>query len=124
VKAIRAELNMLFDELKALKIVKSASIKVGTKILKSHMFVVAKYLASGEFGKMKAQLVVDWRDQHVNLYLKKSSPMVAIHSVLIVLGIVAAKPWRFMVKINVKGAFIQMTMTGEPTYMKLDKDMM
>lgn len=62
-KAIRAELNMLFDELKALmKIVKSASIKVGTKILKSHMFVVAKYLASGEFGKMKAQLVVDWRD--------------------------------------------------------------
>jgi hypothetical protein len=60
---IKAELRMLFEELKALRCVKRASIKAGTKILKSHMFVVEKYLANGSFDKMKARLVVDGRDQ-------------------------------------------------------------
>jgi hypothetical protein len=46
------EIRMLFEELKVLQVVKRASIKAGTKILKSHMFVVAKYLASGEFDKI------------------------------------------------------------------------
>jgi hypothetical protein len=47
--AIKAELRMLFEELKALRCIKRASIKAGTKILKSHMFVVEKYLANGSF---------------------------------------------------------------------------
>jgi len=46
-KAIESELKMLFAELKALRCVKRAAIKAGTKILKSHMFVVEKYLANG-----------------------------------------------------------------------------
>jgi hypothetical protein len=37
--AIEAELRMLFQELKVLRCVRRASIKAGTKILKSHMFV-------------------------------------------------------------------------------------
>ncbi|MFN9983878.1 MAG: hypothetical protein ACK53Y_28385, partial [bacterium] len=41
--AIEAELRMLLKELKALRCVRRASIKAGTKILKSHMFVVEKY---------------------------------------------------------------------------------
>jgi hypothetical protein len=57
--AIKAELRMLFEDLKALHCVRRASIKAGTKILKSHMFVVEKYLADGRFDKMKARLVAD-----------------------------------------------------------------
>jgi hypothetical protein len=41
-----------------------------------------------------------------------------------VLGMMAEKPWRVTVKIDIKGAFIQMPMKGEPTYMRLDKSLM
>ena len=61
-KAIKAELTTLFKDLKALRAVKRASIKAGTKILKSYIIVMMKYLASGEFDKMKARLVADGRD--------------------------------------------------------------
>jgi hypothetical protein len=43
--AIKEEIKMLFADLKALRVVRHALIKAGTKILKSHMFVVAKHLA-------------------------------------------------------------------------------
>jgi len=122
-KAIKTELKMLFQDLKALRVVKRASIKAGTKILKSHMFVVSKYLASGEFDKMKARLVADGRDQDPELYPDKSSPMVALHSVFTVLGMVASHKWRVTLKIDIKGAFLQTPMEGEPTYMKLDQRM-
>lgn len=54
---------MLFQDLKALIAVKKAEIKDGTKTLKSHMFMVTKYLVMWEFDKMKAHLVADGRDQ-------------------------------------------------------------
>jgi hypothetical protein len=62
-KAIKEEIKMLFADLKALRVVRRGLIRVGTKILKSHMFVVAKHLASGEFHKIKARLVADGREQ-------------------------------------------------------------
>jgi hypothetical protein len=124
VKAIREEIRILFEELKALRVVKRASIKAGTKILKSHMFMVAKYMASGEFDKMKACLVAEGRDQDAEWYPNKSSPTVPNHSIFTVLGMMAGKPWRTTVKINIKGAFVQTSMQGEPTYMKLDKILM
>jgi hypothetical protein len=64
-KAIKIELRMLFEELKALRPVRRATIKGGTKILRSHMFLVEKYLADGTFDKIKARLVADGRD-HVS----------------------------------------------------------
>jgi len=109
--------------LNALRAVKRASIKAGTKILKSHMFIVTKYLALGEFNKMKARLVADGRDQDPELYTNKSLPMVALHSVFTVLGVVACHKWRVTVKIDIKRAFLQTPMEGEPTYMKLDRKM-
>jgi hypothetical protein len=115
---------MLFKDLKVLRAVKRASIKAGTKILKSHMFVVTKYLASGEFDKMKARLVADGRDQDPELYPNKSSLTVALHSVVAVLGLVASHKWHVTVKIDIKGAFLQTPMEGEPTYMKLNRKMM
>jgi len=123
-KAIKAELMTLFQDLKALRAVKRASIKAGTKILKSHMFVVTKYLVSGEFDKMKARLVAGGRDQDPELYPNKSSPTVVLHLVFTVLGLVACHKWQVTVKIDIKGAFLQTPMEGEPTYMKLDKKMM
>jgi hypothetical protein len=100
------------EHLEEIRPVKRASIKAGTKILKSHMFVVTKYLASGEFDKMKARLVADGRDQDPELYPNKSSPTVALHSVFTVLGLVAGHKWRIAVKIDIKGAFLQTPMEG------------
>jgi hypothetical protein len=119
-KAINGELKMLFQELKALRPVRRASIKGGTKILRSHMFVVEKYLAGGEFDKMKARLVADGRDQDGSLYPDKASPTVAIHSVFTALGLMVSKKWLIVAKIDVKGAFVQTPMEGEPVYMKVD----
>lgn len=48
--------------------------------------------------KMKAWLVADGRDQFIDLYPNKSLPTVAIHSVFMVLGLVAVKQWRVMAK--------------------------
>jgi hypothetical protein len=118
--AIKAELKMLFEDLKALRCVRRAEIKAGTKILKSHMFVVEKYLANGEFDKMKARLVADDRDQDAAMYPDKSSPTVAIHSVFTALGLASGKPWRIVIKIDIKGAFVQTPMRGEPVYMRVD----
>ncbi len=86
-KAIKIELRMLFEELKVLRPVRRAAIKGGTKILRSHMFLVEKYLADGTFDKIKARLVADGRDQDVMMYPNKASPTVAIHSVFTALGV-------------------------------------
>ena len=41
-------------------------IKAAIKMLKSHMLVVKKHLALGEFDKMKARVMEDYMDQDVN----------------------------------------------------------
>jgi hypothetical protein len=84
------------------------------------MFVVEKYLANGKFDKMKARLVADGRDQDAAMYPDKSSPTVAIHLVFTALGLASGKPWRIVMKIDIKGAFVQTPMKGEPVYMKVD----
>jgi hypothetical protein len=84
------------------------------------MFLVRKYLADGAFDKVKARLVADGRDQDPAMYPNSSSPTVAIHSVFATLGIASTKPWRMVVKKDIKGAFVQTPMTGEPTYVRID----
>jgi hypothetical protein len=121
--AIKIELCILFKDLLALRVVRRAAIKGGTKILCSHMFVVEKFLANSEFDKMRARLVADGRDQDAEMYPNKASPMVVIHSVFAVLGLACMKLWWIVIKIDIKGAFIQMPMTGEPIYMKIDPKM-
>ncbi len=119
-QAIKAELRLLFDELKALRVIKRAEVTKSAKVLKSNMFLVRNYLADGSFDKVKARLVAVRRDQDAELYPNKSSPTVAIHSVFTVLGLAATKTWRIVIKIDVNGAFVQTPMSGEPTFMKLD----
>jgi hypothetical protein len=119
-KAIKKELAQLFEELVAIVPVKCHEIPPNATILNSHMFLVNKYNAEGEFEKVKARLVADGRDQDPAMYPNKSSPTVAIHSVFMVLGMAGEKRWRVVVKIDIKGAFVLTPMSGPPIYMRLD----
>jgi hypothetical protein len=119
-KAISAELKQLFEDLQALCPVLKESIPSNERVLKSHMFVVEKYLANGKFEKMKARLVADGRDQDPDMFPNKSSPTVSTQSVLAVLGVIIACSWRTIVKIDIKGAFVQTPMTGDPVYMRIN----
>ena len=71
----------MFLELVALVPLRRHKIPATATILKSHMFLVNKYLANGNFDKVNARLVADGRDQDQEVYPAKSSPTVAIHSV-------------------------------------------
>jgi hypothetical protein len=102
-EAIKLEWRQLFDEPKALRVVRRVEISRSTKVLQSHMFLVRKYLADGAFDNVKARLVADGRDQDPAMYLNRSSPTVAIHSVFAMLGIASTKRWHVVVKIDVRG---------------------
>jgi hypothetical protein len=58
-EAISAELKQRFEDLQALHPVLKEDIPTNTKVLRSHMFVVEKYLACGKFDKVKARLVAN-----------------------------------------------------------------
>jgi hypothetical protein len=118
-KAIKKELSQLFEELVTIVPVKRNTIPGDVTILNSHMFLVNKYDANGEFEKVKARLVADGRDQDPALYPNKSSPTVVIHSVFTVLGMAGEKRSRVVAKIDIKGAFLQTPMSGPPIYMKI-----
>ena len=55
--AIMKELRQLIKELVAIVLVKRMSIPADVTLLKTHMFLVNKYLADGSFDKVKARLV-------------------------------------------------------------------
>ena len=61
-----------------------------------------------------ARLVADGNDQDPTLYQDKSSPTVAMQSMLTVLAFYAKKPKYQMGKVDVKRAFVQTPMEGEP----------
>jgi len=86
-EAIKKELAQLVEELVAIVPVKRTSIPEGVTILKSHMFLINKYLADGGFDKVKARLVADRRDQDPEMFPNKSSPTVAIQSVFTFSGV-------------------------------------
>jgi hypothetical protein len=109
-QAIKKELRQLFEELVALVPVKKDAIPADATILNSHMFVVNKYAANGGFEKVKARLVANGRDQDPAMYPNKSSLTVALHSVFTVLGMAAEKRWWIVVKVDIKGAFVQTPM--------------
>ncbi len=88
------------------------------------MFVVEKFQANGEYDKMKGRIVADGRDQDPEMFPNKSLPTVAIHSVFMVLGLMVAMKWLIVMKNDIKRAFLQTPMTGEPIYMRLDPKLM
>jgi hypothetical protein len=102
----------LFLELVALVLLQRHDIPMNATILKLHMFLVNKYVATGDFDQVKARLIVDRRDQDHKMFPNKSSRTVAIHSVLMLLGLVCEKHWWDVIKIDIKGAFVQTPMMG------------
>jgi Reverse transcriptase (RNA-dependent DNA polymerase) len=119
-KAITAELKQLFEELHALTPIFKDKIPQASKVLNSHMFVGGKYLACGKFDKMKARLVADGRDQDPEMFPNKSSPTVPIQSILVFLGIIVTWNWRNIIKTDIKGAYVQTSMSGDPVYIRIN----
>jgi hypothetical protein len=122
--AINSKITQLFKELHALKPVHHQTIATGACILTCHLFFVEKFLADGKFERMKARLVSHGNYQNKNDFPDWSSPTVAIHSVMMVLAMYVGRLDEYEVcKIDVKGAFIQTPMEGEPIFMKIGKNL-
>jgi hypothetical protein len=91
-------------------------------IIRSSMFLKDKFLASGGFDKYKARLVAGGDGQDRGLYEDLASPTVATSSVLISAAI-DANEGREVRTGDIGGAFLNadMSNTGVPVYMRLDK---
>jgi Reverse transcriptase (RNA-dependent DNA polymerase) len=84
------------------------------------MFVKEKYLANGEYDKLKARLVAGGHMQDKSLYDDLSAPTASASGVFTVLAI-AAKEERLTAVIDIGGAFLHASMNTEiPVYMRLD----
>jgi hypothetical protein len=119
--AIQKEILQIFEELKAVEPVMKPNIPKDAEILRFFVFLVEKFLANGEFDKIKARLVANGAQQKRELYPNKSSPTASIHAIFTCFTLVAYIGNYLVAKIDVKGAYIQTEITGSPIYMKLDK---
>jgi len=118
-KAIQKEILQIFQELKAVEPVMKSDVPHDAEILCCFVFLVEKFLANGEFDKIKARLVVNGAQQKKKLYPNKSSPTVSIHAIFTCLAIVMYTGNYEVAKIDVKGANIQIEITRSPIYMKM-----
>ena len=93
------------------------------RIIRSSMFLKEKFLASGEFEKLKARLVAGGDQQDKTLYDDLSAPTVGMSSVFTLLCI-AAHEGRKITVIDISGAYLNADMnTGLAVHMRLDKNM-
>ena len=91
------------------------------RIIRSSMFLKEKFLASGEFEKLKARLVAGGDQQDKTLYDDLSAPTVGTSSVFTLLCIAAHKG-RAVSAIDISGAYLNAYMsTGLTVHMRLDK---
>jgi hypothetical protein len=113
-----AEIKQVFEELQALQPVERKDLPEGVKALGSHLFTVEKFTADGQHNKFKSRLVSHGNEQDSTLYLDRSLPMAAVHTIMMVLMVAACNSNYHMGKLDIKGAFIQMEMRGMPVYIK------
>jgi hypothetical protein len=121
IDAIQKEILQVFEELQALTPVLKAEVPKDAEVLRCFIFLVEKFLANGQFEKIKARLVANGAQQNRELYPNKSSPTANIHSIFACLTLAAYIGNYSVAKIDVKGAYIQTEITGSPIYMRLDK---
>jgi hypothetical protein len=119
--AIQKKILQIFEELEALVPVMKADVPEDAEVLRCFIFLVEKFLANGEFDKIKARLVANGAQQNRELYINKSSPTASIHAILTCFALVTYIGNYEVAKIDVKGAHIQTEITGSPIYMKMDK---
>ena len=117
-EAEKAEIEFLFVDLQGL-----LPVYEQKDAQNCHMFTVEKTLANGEHDKFKARLVFDGSEQDAELFPEKSSPAIAIPSLMACLVIVAGKKMKTIGKIDGKGAFIQTEMEGPPLYIQCNRNL-
>jgi len=122
-EAIRAELVQLVKEKKALRPMKWSefSREDKLKLIRSHMFVKAKYDAKGDFEKMKARLVAHGSKQDPGLYPDRSAPTAKLDSIMMVLA-AASHDGHKMAVVDITGAYLEADMEGEPVFVSVDKE--
>jgi hypothetical protein len=117
-KAERAEIELVFKDLKAVEPVKKEEIPMGISAFNTHLFTVEKFKADGTRDKFKSRLVAHGNGQDSTLYPDCSSPTAQMHSIMTCLTMAANNLQYGIVELDVKGAFIQTEMSGTPVYMK------
>ena len=94
-----------------------------TKILRTSIFLKAKYNAIGEFVKLKARLVANGSQQDPKSYGDMNSPTVTMESLFAVLAI-SAYEGRYNCTIDIVGASLTApTREGSEVFVELDAHM-
>jgi hypothetical protein len=92
-------------------------------VIRSSMFVKAKYLPDGSFDKLKARLVAGGDQQDKTLYDELSSATVSTSAVF-TMAAVSAYERRSVAVVDIGGAYLNADMKKQvPVYMRLDKTM-
>ena len=122
--AVWNELDQLINVKKAIRPVHLSQLSQEEKrnIIRSFMFLTAKYDATGRFEKIKARLVADGSQQSERPKSETASPTVAMESVFMCLSI-AAKEKRKLATADIGGAYLNAEMTGEIIHIELDPQM-
>jgi hypothetical protein len=68
---------------------------------------------------MKWRFIANGNEQDQDIYPDRSSPTVAVHSIMTALMVAAGNPCIKAAKIDVKGAFIQTKMVGLPACIQM-----
>lgn len=98
--------------------VRREEIPEGFKLHDTHLFMIKKFTADGHHDKYKSWLVVHGYEQDYKNYADQSLPMVAIQSLMTCLTLAACNIDGVVGKLDVKGDFIQMEMSGIPIYVQ------
>jgi hypothetical protein len=116
--AEKAEIQIVFKDLKAVEPVKREDIPQGIPTFNTHLFTVEKFKADGTRDKLKSCLLAHGNEQDTMLYPDRSTPTAQMHSIMSCLAVAACNPQCHIAKLDVKGAFIQTEMSGMPVYVK------
>jgi hypothetical protein len=117
-KAEEDEIRLVFKELDAMEPVRKEDISKGYKAHNTHLFTVEKFMADGKHDKFKSRLVAHGNEQDATIYADRSSPTVAIQSLMTCMTLAACNKDCAVAKLDVKGAFIQTNMSGVPVYVQ------
>jgi hypothetical protein len=116
-KAETEEIEQVFINLQAVQPVYEDELE-GFDPLYCHLFIVEKLLTNGDFDKMKSRFVANGNEQDQEVYPDRSSPTIAVHSIMTALAVAVCNLCIKAAKIDVKGAFIQTEMVSPPVFIK------
>jgi hypothetical protein len=88
-------------------------------VISSSMFLKEKFSSTGDFEKLKARLVAGGHQQDKSTYQDVSSPTVATSAAFMIAAL-AAHEGRTVVTVDIAGAYLNASMTGQMVLMRLD----